>query len=1248
MRSAHTDISMTLRRSDFIVSSPAIARALELALKAAPSQEPVLIYGETGTGKGMLAEWIHQRSQREGAFVSVNCSTFNPNLFESHLFGYVKGAFTGADKDTSGLFEAAEGGTLFLDEIADTPLEVQPRLLRAIEEKLVRRVGSSKEIAIDVRLVCATNKDLKAEIAKGKFREDLFYRINAFIVHLPPLRERVEDVEQLANHFLTAIAEEHQQAAKPLEPEALAAIRSYGWPGNIRELRSAMAYAVASAGSRATIARRDLPPPLDGGTAVTPPPPTRSESEHVRLFRRIYTQSPTDRHAWALFLLSWQQVLGNVRFSRRDMVEVMRAVRGPDPTDNALANEWQRRIKPIAVELGLITEDAKKLIIELERCRAVLQSGPLSEVTEPDEARPTVRVMPSAKRSSSNRLKRTNLPPPRTSFVGRSREINDLMAQLAAGPGITTLLGPGGTGKTRLAQEVGWQLLDRLHGGVWFADLTETRNVEGVAYAVAQALRVPLTTSEPPESAIASILESRGDSLLILDNFEQVVDAAKATVATWAQRAPRTRLLVTSRALLGVEGERVMELKPLTFPAHKASASLTRAQLEEFDAVQLFVDRARLANLSFNLDDRNAASVGEICSILEGMPLAIELAAARVSIMKPEQMLLRLDQKFDFLRTTRRDLSERQRSLMATIDWSYHLLTPVEQQAFAQTSLFRDGFFLEAAERVLHLAAGRDVPAVIDLIQSLRDKSLLRSWDTSSETRFGCYDTMAEYARLKLADWAGSEEMQKLSLQHAEYYLTYCEQWDKRIFSRSALEALDRLELERENLLAAQGALIAAIARSTPEGRRRLEGLLCRVAFVLAHLLRIRGPSHLRQPVLARALEAMSRDDSEDRARMLALDSIVTGESGDSKRAMQLAQEALSLAQRLGAARVRVQAQNQVAWLTFAAGDNQKALPLYEEVLAGFREIGDVHNEARVLGRLGQIHSRLGNQDKGVELLAQSAAMLEELGDRIGQAFQFVTRANILHRAGKYREGLEASERAEKLFREFGDKRSTSHALGNRALMLKLMRDYEGALRVSDECRALAREVGDFNTFATDLANRGHLLVDLDRHDEALAAFEESEKYHSRLNNPMLVSVCREMRAWILWHHGRAAEAEKLFAEAEQALNQRDAAALASIKVSRGECLVDSGRAAEALGPLREAIGLLRSRGLTGDRDFFKAVVALARCESAVGRASDAVVLAREGLELAQKLGYTASDPALRVRRNLLDLERLSHPDTHS
>src|SRR5690606_28944691 len=216
--------------TQLIGSSPAFRKALSDASVAARQDAPLLIYSETGSGKGVVAEYIHRKSGTAGRLVSLNCATFQANLFESELFGYMKGSFTGAIKDTPGLFEAAEGGTLFLDEIGDTPLEIQPKLLRAIEQGVVRRVGGTREIEVDVRLVCATNHDLQTLITQGKFREDLFYRINNFVVTLPPLRERPEDIPLMARHF---VAEHDTPGTLPrlLSGDAIDALQAYSWPG---------------------------------------------------------------------------------------------------------------------------------------------------------------------------------------------------------------------------------------------------------------------------------------------------------------------------------------------------------------------------------------------------------------------------------------------------------------------------------------------------------------------------------------------------------------------------------------------------------------------------------------------------------------------------------------------------------------------------------------------------------------------------------------------------------------------------------------------------------------------------------------------------------------------------------------------------------------------------------------------------------------------------------------------------------
>jgi two-component system, NtrC family, response regulator AtoC len=218
--------------------SPPMQKVFDMIGKVAPTQAPVLILGESGTGKELVAQTVHQLSRRKNeAFVAVNCGAISPNLIESELFGHEKGSFTGADKQHRGLFERASGGTLFLDEISEMPLELQVKLLRVLETQTILRVGGDRPIKIDVRILSASNRDLKQTVSEGKFRQDLLYRLNVFPIDLPALRERAGDIELLAQHFLEDINRvegRHQQLA----PAATAALRSYAWPGNVRELKN--------------------------------------------------------------------------------------------------------------------------------------------------------------------------------------------------------------------------------------------------------------------------------------------------------------------------------------------------------------------------------------------------------------------------------------------------------------------------------------------------------------------------------------------------------------------------------------------------------------------------------------------------------------------------------------------------------------------------------------------------------------------------------------------------------------------------------------------------------------------------------------------------------------------------------------------------------------------------------------------------------------------------------------------------
>jgi two-component system response regulator GlrR len=236
--------------SNIVADSPKMQSVLSLVARIAPTDSTVCIYGESGTGKEIVAKAVHFASSRKDkTFTAINCAAIPETLLESELFGYEKGAFTGAVRNSRGLFAQADGGTLFLDEIGDMPLSLQAKLLRVLQERQFYPLGSEKPLDVDVRLVVATNKDLEAEVKKGSFREDLFYRVHVIPVRIPPLRKRKEDIIPLAEHFLKKTSEKMKKEVRSLTPMAIQKLMLHDWPGNVRELENAIEYAVVTSRS---------------------------------------------------------------------------------------------------------------------------------------------------------------------------------------------------------------------------------------------------------------------------------------------------------------------------------------------------------------------------------------------------------------------------------------------------------------------------------------------------------------------------------------------------------------------------------------------------------------------------------------------------------------------------------------------------------------------------------------------------------------------------------------------------------------------------------------------------------------------------------------------------------------------------------------------------------------------------------------------------------------------------------------
>jgi len=303
-------------------TSTAMQKVYQVVQKAALSDAPVIIYGESGTGKELVARAIHLMGRRkEAPFVQLNCAALNQALLESELFGHIKGAFTGAYRHRIGRFEAAHEGDLFLDEIADIPVATQVKLLRVLETKQFERVGDHRPLSVDVRIITATNKDLQEMIDSKRFREDLFFRINVIPIHLPPLRERIEDIPRLVNAFVERLRERTGKKITGLSPEAMDRFMSYFWPGNVRELKSALEYAFVIA-EKGPIGLQQLPHPLVTEPSRSPSG-TRESQERVALIQALRQSNGNQSEAARILGVNRVTVWNRMRKHGIDLKKVL-------------------------------------------------------------------------------------------------------------------------------------------------------------------------------------------------------------------------------------------------------------------------------------------------------------------------------------------------------------------------------------------------------------------------------------------------------------------------------------------------------------------------------------------------------------------------------------------------------------------------------------------------------------------------------------------------------------------------------------------------------------------------------------------------------------------------------------------------------------------------------------------------------------------------------------------------------------
>jgi predicted ATPase/class 3 adenylate cyclase/DNA-binding CsgD family transcriptional regulator len=548
-----------------------------------------------------------------------------------------------------------------------------------------------------------------------------------------------------------------------------------------------------------------------------------------------------------------------------------------------------------------------------------------------------------ALRSLDDPALRHNLPSQATSFVGRTAELAELHALVSGGSRLVTITGPGGIGKSRLALQVAANALDGTGDGAWLAELAPVTEPELVTRTAAAALRVREVPGRPMLGTLIDAVSDR-DLLLILDNAEQVLGAVAELADAVIRSCPRVCLLVTSREPLGVSGEHVFRVPGLAVPPADLDAA---DRLAAFESVQLFAAHAAMYRQGFIVDDANAAAVAAICVRLDGIPLALELAAARLGSLSASEINARLDQRFRLLTTGNRTARARHQTLRALIDWSYDLLGPAERIVFERLSVFAGGWTLDAAEAVVH---GGDVAEwqVLDLLAALVGKSLVQAEVFHGSTRYRLLETVRHYAAERLALRAGPD-LQDTPVAHRDYYRSLVETGATRLRGPEEAQWLDRIEAEFDNIRAALAFSIADPGGAGP-------GL--QLAAGLKWFCYMRGHSgEIIEALGALLARPDAREPTRERALALAASCHLLNNFGPDPAIPAMAEEAATIGRGLGDDFVAGDALCALCWFTFLPA----ALALVEEAVVLARSSGDPHLLTAALGHRAAFKGEAGD-----------------------------------------------------------------------------------------------------------------------------------------------------------------------------------------------------------------------------------------------------------------------------------------------
>ena len=772
---------------------------------------------------------------------------------------------------------------------------------------------------------------------------------------------------------------------------------------------------------------------------------------------------------------------------------------------------------------------------------------------------------------------RHSLPAERDPFVGRQDALRELARRLASGARLISLLGIGGTGKTRLAQRYGWSWLGDYPGGVWFCDLSQARNCDGIVKAVAQGLDVPLGRDDPV-AQLGAAIDRRGPCLMILDNFEQVASLAPSTVGVWLDRAADARFILTTREVLGLPGEEAIAVAPLGAP----------------DAASLFMQRAAAARADFKPTPEDERAIGPLVRLLDGLPLAIELAAARVRIMSPRTLLVRMRERFELL-TSRGGRLSRQATLRGAFDWSWDLLTAPEKAALAQLSVFEGGFTLESVEAVLDASAQEGSPASIELLQSLVDKSFVRQ---ASDERFDLLWSVKEYAAEHLRTpgrYPGSGPVAAVAgeRRHSAWFAQLGEK-------RAVLDAC----VELDNLIAACRRAAARAESETALGA--LEGAWA--------ALRLRGPFtvgvELAQTVASSASLGLATASRVERVAGKALQAC--GRVGEARARFQAA---VAKAREAGDRDCEGPALHGLGWALAQDGQVEAARDHLEAALQVARASGDRGLQCAVLNELGHLDGYLGAPESARSHYESAFAIAQAAGDRRWEGGSLGNLGQLLANQGRLGEAKSHYESAVLIARELGDRAWEGNALCNLGLLHHAQHQIDDARSALEAALAIARDLGHARLEGVVLCNLGIARASRGDAEAARTHYEAAlavaRSLGDRRSEGQFITYLGLLHA----RAGRHADATACFDIGDMLLRSlHDRISLGILLCGRAEAEHLAGHRDAAQAALQEAEALARSAVPGADSEFGQSldstrslIAAATAPDGATGRAVDSV-----------------------------------------